>query len=528
MNNRQSNIQTQEQIQALQQHLSAQQVLQVKMLEMPLVQLEEAINAELCDNPALEVDYSEDEDDALRYDDDAPRYDDENANDGDNVNEGDNANDDDQEKRDQEAADEQEREDRSDALDDALNDMGLDDTMESDYRVRSNNNDDDADREEIVYGDSQSFYDKLNQQVSDEMLTEQQSAIMQYLIGSLDGDGFLRKNLGTIAEELAIYEGIDCTLADVEEVLEVLQGFDPAGLGARSLQECLMLQIKRRPESQMRHRMGLVINNCYDAFTKKHWNKIASHLGLTEEQVMAVVTELRRLNPRPGAALGETMGRASQQVTPDFIVDTAYDGTITLQLNNGNIPRLYVSADFEEQLKGYQQNQQSLNRMQKEALLYTKEKVERARGYIEAVRKRQQTLTRTMQTIIDIQQKFFRDGDEADLVPMTLKDVADVVGVDLSTVSRVCNSKYVDTQWGVFRLRHFFSQGYTVKGADEDLSTRKIKVALKEIIDKEDKRKPLADAVLSQKLKELGYPIARRTVAKYREQLGYPIARLRR
>lgn len=499
--------QQQQLLQTQQQRLTAQQILQVRMLEMPLAQIEQAVNAELCDNPALEGSRSE------AYE--MESYSEPETQDSDTG----------------DSSAEREREERADALDEALNRIGSDDRddkMQSDYQSWSNNDDNNAEKEEMIYGDSMSFYDHLMQQLADEELSDREKEIMEYLIGSLDNDGLLRKSLSAISDELAIYNSIDTTEREIEQVLRKLQHFDPPGIGGRSLQECLLIQIARREPSTMRKRMALVIAHCFDEFTKKHWDKIASHLRITEEQTERVIQELRRLNPRPGASLGETMGRNTQQVTPDFIVETAYDGTVSFELNSGDMPELHVSRDFQEQMQGFMKNRESLNRMQKEALLYTKEKVERAVGFIEAVRKRRETMTLTMQAIIDIQQKFFREGDEAELVPMTLKDVADRIGMDISTVSRVCNSKYAETQWGVFRLRHFFSEGYSVDGSSEELSTRKIKLALADIIKNENKRRPLSDEALARELKAQGLPIARRTVAKYREQLGIPVARLRK
>lgn len=513
----QSLIQEQQLQQVQQQRLTAQQILQVKLLEMPLAQIEQAVKAELCDNPALEASTPDDD-----YADVSPMPP---FHDTDDTDEG---HTDELDRTDSQYEQQKEREDRDDALDAALDSIDSDDRLDADYRSQGDNSASEEEREEMVYGDSQSFYDSLMQQVSDEDLTSRQREIMDYLVGSLDSDGLLRKDIQTIGDELAIYNSIDCTEEEIETVLKILQSFDPAGIGARSLQECLLLQIARREPSVMRKRMAIVIAHCFELFKKKRWDKIGSHLRLTPEQTERVILELRRLNPRPGAALGETMGRNVQQVTPDFIVDTAYDGTVTFQLNNGDVPQLYVSRDFEQQLLGYQQNRDSLNRMQKEALLYTKERVERARGYIEAVQKRRQTMTVTMRAIIDIQKKFFQDGDESDIVPMTLKDVADRIGLDISTVSRVCNSKYADTRWGTFRLRHFFSEGYSVDGSSEEMSTRRIKVALAEIINHEDKKKPLSDEALAKELKRQGFPIARRTVAKYREQLGLPVARMRK
>lgn len=499
----QENRLTQEQTLSLQmqQRLTAQQILQVKLLEMPIAQLEENIKTELYENPALE---SEEPDVSP------------NDNVSDSISESD-------EEEDFETR--SEREEREEALDSALDNMGSDDRMTNDYRTYGDNQS--AEQEEMVYGDSASFYDKLMEQVSEEDLTETQREIMEYLIGSLDGDGFLRSDISFISENLAIYHGLDVTDNDVKEVLSILQNFDPAGIGASSLQECLLLQIERKSDSILKKRMRKVIRDYFDDFTKKHWEKIRQHLKMSEYEAENVINELRKLNPRPGASLGETMGRSIQQVTPDFIIDTTEDGHVTMTLNNGELPQLYVSRDFEEQMQGYQKNAKSLNRMEKEALLYTKEKVERAKGYIEAVERRRKTLTATMQTIIKIQHKFFIDGDESDLVPMTLKDVADRIGMDISTVSRVCNAKYAETPWGIFRLKHFFSSGYSVDG-EEEMSNRKIKIALTEIVKAEDKKHPLSDIAIAEQLKKQGFPIARRTVAKYREAMNIPIARLRK
>lgn len=528
MENKFGQIQIQEQQQVQQQRLTAQQILQVRLLEMPLAQIEQAVKSELCDNPALESD-SPDEGYGERmegYDDPTTDYED--SADGIDDSSADEMGDYDYSAREEE---EQERSDREDALDAALDSMGSDDRdgqYDSDYRSTAMNSDPDADQEEMVFGESQSFYDHLMQQVADEELDPRQKEIITYLIGSLESDGLLHKSLLDISDELAIYNSLDCTEKEIESVLEILQSFEPAGVGGRSLQECLVLQIKRREPSEMRRRMAIIIVRYFDEFTKKHWNKLAQHLRITPEQTKRVIDEIRKLNPRPGSSLGETMGRNTQQLTPDFIVDTAYDGTVSFQLNQGDVPMLRVSEDFEQQYRGFMKNRDSMNRMQKEALLYTKEKLDRAKGYIEAVEKRRDTMTKTMHAIIDIQRKFFQDGDESDLVPMTLKDVADRIGMDISTVSRVCNAKYADTRWGIFRLRHFFSDGYTANGTTEEMSTRKIKIALRDLINAEDKKHPLSDQALAEEMKKQGFPIARRTVTKYREQLNLPVARLRK
>ena len=358
-------------------------------------------------------------------------------------------------------------------------------------------------------------------------LTERERDIMEYLIGSLDDDGLLRKSLDSISDELAIYHNIDVTIKEIEQVLHMLQEFDPAGIGARSLQECLLLQVKRREPSRLKELMERTLSVYFELFTKKHWHKLQQVLQLNDLQAETLITELRKLNPKPGTSISETVGRSMQQITPDFIIETQDDGTVTFTLNNSDIPELHVSQSFTDTLKEYQTGKANISRQMKEALLYTKKKVDAAQNFIEAIRVRRHTLSITMKAIIQWQHRFFEDGDEASLRPMILKDIAEKTGLDLSTVSRVSNSKYAQTRWGIFPLRYFFSDSYRT-AAGEELSTREIKVALHELINAEDKRKPLSDDALKQLLTEKGYPIARRTVTKYREQLGIPIARLRK
>ena len=410
----------------------------------------------------------------------------------------------------------------------ALRDIGRDD---EDLPVYHGGQSTGEEREEMVYADSLSFYDQILGQVSELQLTDRQHDIMEYLIGSLDDDGLLRKELESISDELAIYHNINATVSEIEQVLLKLQELDPPGIGARSLQECLLLQIARKAEEQKSSSatalMDEVIRHHFDEFTKKHWDRIQSAMNLSDSQVEMLQRELRRLNPKPGASMGETVGRSMQQITPDFIVDTQDDGTITFTLNNGELPQLQVSQSFADLLKDYQQNKGTLSRQMKEALLYTKQKVDAAQSFIEAVKARRRTLTLTMKAIIQLQHRFFEDGDEASLRPMILKDVATKTGLDLSTISRVSNSKYVLTRWGIFPLKYFFSDGFTTDNGEE-LSTREIKAVLRELIESEDKKKPLSDDALSDLLKQRGYPVARRTVAKYRDQMGIPVARLRK
>lgn len=502
-------IQTQAQKLQQLQRLSAQQMLQVKLLEMPLTELEDSINAELDDNPALE---SENPDDMLNENvanDDSPADD-----------EYDNSNDEDAYEA------ESEKEARKDELDQALESIGKDDQM-PDYNTDRYNNQDSADYEEMVYGDTTSFYDKLKEQMDMQPLSDKEKKVMEYLIGSLDDDGLLRKDLDSICDELAIYHNIDVTEKDIEHVLHILQTFDPAGVGGRSLQECLLLQVKRLPRGVLRKTMEEVFTDYFEEFTKKHWDKIKPGLELNDTQVETLQEEIRKLNPKPGASMGETEGRNMQQITPDFIIDTNDDGTITFSLNRGNIPQLTVSPSFTDMIDTYRKHKDKMSRSDKEALLYAKEKVDKAQGFIEAIKQRRHTLIVTMKAIIDIQRQFFLDGDEADLKPMILKDVADRTGLDISTISRVSNVKYAQTKWGTFPLKFFFTDSYTTEDGEE-MSTRKIKIALHDIIEKEDKKKPLSDDALAKLLKKKGFPIARRTVAKYREQLGIPVARLRK
>lgn len=495
----QSQIQEQKQEQRLLQTVSQQQLLQSHLIELPIQQFAERIETEMHDNPALESD-SENPDfpDYSDYQESPETSDDFDA--------------------------QREREERSEALDAALENIGRDD---EDLPVYHGGQSSAEEREEMVYGQSLSFYDELLEQVGEMELSDQERYVLEYLIRSLDDDGFLRTPLENIADELAIYHNIDLSADQLETVLKKLQCLDPPGIGARTLQECLLLQVERKEKSVTTNQMKQILTDFFDEFTKKHWDKITQLMGVDELQAETLFRELRRLNPKPGAAMGEAMGRSMQQITPDFIVDTQDDGTVTFSLNNEDVPQLQVSQSFADLLKEYQNNKEGLSRQMKEALLYTKQKVDAAQSFIDAVKVRRRTLTLTMKTIIQLQHRFFEEGDEALLRPMILKDVAERTGLDLSTVSRVSNSKYVQTRWGIFPLKYFFSDGYVTENGEE-LSTREIKAALRELVDAENKRKPMSDDALSEALKEKGYPIARRTVAKYREQLGIPIARLRK
>ncbi len=485
--------------QKLTQTITQQQLLQTQLIELPITQLMERITAELDDNPALEP--STEEDDPETMPDTADATD-----------------------RQDTTEDNYEQEERQSAFDDALESLGRDDEELPVYTAGYNSQ---QERESMDYNQSQSFYDQLTEQMRLLELSDEEQSIMEYLIGSLDEDGLLRKPLHSIADELAIYHNIDVTEQQIEQVLFKLQELDPAGIGARTLQECLLLQIQRREPSHLKELMTRTVEDYFELFTKKHWNRLQQMLQLSDIQTDALISELRKLNPKPGTALGEVVGRSIQQITPDFIVDTQDDGTVTFSLNSGDIPDLHVSQSFTDTLKAYQTGKENLSRQMKEALLYTKKKVDAAQGFIEAIRVRRHTLTVTMHAIIQWQHRFFEDGDEASLRPMILKDIAAKTGLALSTISRVSNSKYAQTRWGTFPLRYFFSDSYKTSDGEE-LSTRRIKTVLRDIIEAEDKRKPLSDDALKTLLAEKGYPIARRTVAKYREQMGIPVARMRK
>jgi len=496
----QSQIQEQKQEQRLQQSISQQQLLQTQLIEMPLQQLIERIDMEMHDNAALEPTDNEFADYPA-----APEESDSS----------DTAEDYEQQR---------EREERQDELDKALEAFGRDD---EELPVYTGNRSGSEETEERIYGNTESFYDHLLQQVAMLDLNDRQRYIMEYLIRSLEDDGLLRASLEGIVEELAIYHNLETTEEEVEGILKQLQELDPPGIGARNLQECLLLQIRQRKDSREKTLMARIITDHFDAFTKKHWDKIGQAMNIGAEETEQLIQELRRLNPKPGASLNEVVGRSMQQITPDFIVDTHDDGRITFSLNNSDLPQLQIAETFSALLKDYQNNKASLSRQMKEALLYTKQKVEAAQSFIEAIRTRQRTLTLTMQAIIHWQHRFFEEGDEALLRPMILKDIAQQTGLDQSTISRVSNAKYAQTRWGTFPLKFFFSDGFVTESGEE-LSTREIKAALRDIVEAEDHRQPLSDDAISEQLKAKGYPVARRTVAKYRQQLGIPVARLRK
>ncbi|MBP3680160.1 MAG: RNA polymerase factor sigma-54 [Bacteroides sp.] len=479
--------QTQQQLQTL----SPQQILVVKLLELPTVELEERVRAEILDNPALEEGREVTE----------------------SIETG------------------EELADNNDLYGNTQEDLSLGDYLTEDdipdYKLQERNRTWETAPEEIPFSDSISFYEILMGQLDMQKLSDEQREIAEYLIGSLDDDGFLRKEANALIDELAIYRGIYIDEQELEEVLHIIQDFDPAGIGARDLRECLLLQLKRKPQSPLKDVQLKIVSKYCDDFTRKNKEKIMERLNLTEAEYEEAIGELTKLNPRPGSSLGEIVGKNMQQIVPDFIVEAEEDGSISLTLNDGNVPQLKLSREFSDMLYEQINNKENQSRENTDAFLFLKQKVDAAQGFISAVKQRQHTLMVTMQAIIDLQRPFFLEGDETLLKPMILKDVAERCKLDISTVSRVSNSKYVQTNYGVYPLRFFFDDGYTTESGEE-YSIREIKRILKDCVDHENKEQPYNDDELADILNEKGYSIARRTVAKYRQQLNIPVARLRR
>lgn len=373
---------------------------------------------------------------------------------------------------------------------------------------------------------SNSLQQSLLEQINLQNLNSKEIKIAEYIIGNLDENGYLESTLQSISDDLIFQQNIDTTQERIEKVLEVIQDLEPAGVGARNLQECLILQLSRKNQTEVIKLATLILETCFEEFTKKHYSKIQSLLEISHEELRDAIDTIIALNPKPGNMWSDALELAMANITPDFIVEN--DGLeITLSLNNTNIPPLRINRGFSEMMRGYSENRNSMSDDNKQALLFMKQKIDSARWFIDAIEQRQITMQATMQAIIDIQHDFFITGDEARLKPMVLKDVAEKTGYDISTISRVSNSKYVQTNTGVFSLRFFFSEAMQTESG-EDVSSREVRIILKQLIEKEDPRKPLNDEEVTKMLNDKGYLIARRTVAKYREQLGIPVARLRK
>ena len=382
---------------------------------------------------------------------------------------------------------------------------------------------------ETVVGETLSFYDQLEEQIGFYHLSEHEEELIRYLIGSLDDDGLLRISLQQIQDELEVYHNVSTSKEELEHVLHILQDFEPSGIGAQTLQECLLLQVRHAPDyaSPIKQKLEQLLTKCFDFLMLNRWDRIQRSMKLTPAEVARLQHEVRHLNPRPGSSMGEAVGRNLQQITPDFIVETDPYGHLILSLNNGHVPPLRVSDDDMAFLQSYENREpKSLSRSEREGLHYLRERVERAKNFIDALAQRRQTLTTTMQAIIRMQKPFFESGDETLLRPMTLEDVAKETGLHLSTISRVSNSKWVQTAYGIYPLRWFFTSAARLDG--DAVSIRSIKTTLKEIIEEEDKRHPLTDEALTAALQQRGFDVARRTVTKYRVQMGIPVARMRK
>lgn len=484
----QGSRQVQSQVQQQVLTLSPQQILVVKLLELPAVELEDRIHAELLENPALEEGHDDAAGDELSATSD---------------------------------------QDSGESVDyDATADYLTEDDI-PDYKLQDNNRSRKAAVDEIPFSEATSFYELLKNQLNELNLTDHQRELTEYLIGSLDDDGLLRKSLDSISDELAIYAGIEATGEELEEALKIIQDFDPPGLGARNLQECLLNQIKRKEDTPLRKIEMDIIEQCYEEFTRKHWDRIQAKLGITTEEFEEALADITKLNPRPGSSMGEFIGRNMQLIIPDFIVETMDDDTIVISLNNRNVPELRMNRDFADMLREQGNNKANQSKEARDAMMFLKQKLDSAQNFIDAVKQRQNTLMSTMQAIVDLQRPFFLDGDEILIRPMILKDVAERTGLDISTISRVSSSKYVQTNYGIYSLKFFFSDAIVTEDGEE-MSVREIKKVLQDCVDNENKKRPLTDEELADILAQKGFPIARRTVAKYRQQLNIPIARLRK
>lgn len=479
------------------QKLSPQQIQLMKLLQVPTVSLEQRIKEELEVNPALEEGDSEVDD---YYEDEGEEF---------------------------SSADEL---DESDKMEDSKeDDVDITEYLseDHDYDHRSDNNDDynDEEKKTMPVAVQNSFHDFLDEQLNMLALDEHTFLIAEHLVGSLDEDGYLRRELDAIVDDLSFGQHIETTEKELEQVLKIIQKFDPSGVGARNLQECLLLQLLRVENQDKTVQLAIkIIQQYFDAFTKKHYDKLLKSLGVNEKELKEAIDEILRLNPKPGGAL-EVSAINLQSIIPDFTI--VQSGTkLEVLLNSRNAPDLRISDSFKEMLVAYNRNT-GKDKKQKEAVVFIKQKIDSAKWFIDAIKQRQNTLLVTMDSILHHQYDYFLTGDETKLRPMILKDIAEKTGLDISTISRVANSKYVQTEFGTFGLKSFFSESLQTEGGEE-VSTREVKKILNDFISAEEKVKPLSDEALTDMLKEKGYFIARRTVAKYREQLNIPVARLRK
>lgn len=475
------------------QKLSPQQIQMIKLLEVPTLQIEQRIKKELEENPALE-EGPDQEEDIL------------NSN----------------EEQDEEQYEEPDKDQEEFTLDDYIEEDEI-----PEYRLQANNySRDDEKKNEIPFSAGSSFHEHLQDQLSLRDLTEKQKILGEYILGNIDEDGYLRRDLPNIVDDLAFLQNISTDEAELEEVLHIIQDLDPPGVGARTLRESLLIQlaIKDRTLPSVRNAY-IVVDQYFDEFSKRHYDKITARMGISESDLKQAIDEVLKLNPKPGSFYSDSFTKTSQQIIPDFILELSEDG-FDLHLNSRNLPELRLNPGYNEMLQSYIRNKDQKKEM-KDAIIFVKQKIDSAKWFIDAIRQRQNTLLLTMNAILEYQRDYFVDGDETKLKPMILKDVAEMTGLDISTVSRVANSKYIQTHFGIFPLKFFFSEGLQTD-TGEEVSTREIKRILQDCIENEEKRRPLTDERLTEILQEKGYQIARRTVAKYREQLNIPVARLRR
>jgi RNA polymerase sigma-54 factor len=477
--------------QKLLQKLSPQQIQLMKLLQVPTIELEQRIKEELEANPALEE-----------------------GNEYEEPIEGENSSD-----------DEWDEAERTDAEKDFDFSAYMDDDDTPSYKLSVQNKGADDEEKTLPFASSATFRDQLVQQLGLRKVTERQQQLAKTIIGNLDDDGYLRRELENIVDDLAFSQNVQSTAKELENVLLLIQDLDPPGVGARTLQECLLLQLKRKDHHYPSVRIATqVLEDYFDSFIKKHYDRITKRLDISDEDLSVAISEITRLNPKPGNSTSDSQ-KSNEHVVPDFLLTTE-DDVLKLSLNARNAPELRVSDGYKEMLKGYTQATKH-DKKQKEAVLFVKQKIDAAKWFIDAIKQRQQTLLLTMNAIMEFQREYFLTGDETKLRPMILKDIAEIVSLDISTVSRVANSKYVQTPYGTFLLKSFFSESLSTDSGEE-VSTREVKKILQDAISAENKREPLTDERLTELLKEKGYNIARRTVAKYREQLNISVARLRK
>lgn len=486
--------------QKLLQKLSPQQIQLMKLLQVPTANLEIRIKEELEENPALELDEEKHEEGADELKDEFSENGEEEFEEKDG------------------SEDEYENIDISDYVQEGDDEVG-------DYKLRDDNYPEEDEGRQLPYKAETSFYELMTTQLGLLRLEEKEQAIAEQIVGSLDEDGYLRRETSAIVDDLAFRQNISATEAEVESLIKRIQQFDPPGVAARDLRECLLIQLFRQKDEGKPVDIAIrAISKYFDEFTKKHYEKIQRGLDLDDDQLKEVMQWIIRLNPKPGGNLGE-MSKAENYVVPDFfIMNNA--GKLELTLNSRNAPELRISEGYRDMLKEYDRGAKK-DKRQKEAVLFIKQKIDAAKWFIDAIKQRQHTLLSTMNAIMEHQYDFFLTGDETELKPMILKDIAEKTNLDISTVSRVANSKFVQTEFGTYRLKFFFSESLSTDSGEE-VSTREVKKILSDLIEAEDKKHPLSDERLTELLQEKGYNIARRTVAKYREQLNIPVARLRK